>query len=189
MPKVPEISVLVLACWLAVSPPVTAGEFEQNAAQQVIRGQIEAFKSGNNAEAYSYASPTIKNFFPDVSVFMDMVKRGYAPVYAPQDYAFGRVKENPDGSIAQELKVIGPDGRSWTALYSLKRQPDGSWKINAVRLHPGNEQAVVHSAFPEDRSCCRAPRRTGALRSRVFAGARRRIDGQRKSRCTAIVRA
>ena len=142
MPKVPEISVLVLACWLAVSPPVTAGEFEQNAAQQVIRGQIEAFKSGNNAEAYSYASPTIKNFFPDVSVFMDMVKRGYAPVYAPQDYAFGRVKENPDGSIAQELKVIGPDGRSWTALYSLKRQPDGSWKINAVRLHPGNEQAV-----------------------------------------------
>lgn len=142
MPKVPEISAIVLTAFLGFSAPSFGGEAEQTAAQQIIRNQIEAFKSGNNAEAYSYASPTIKGFFPDVAIFTDMVKRGYAPVYAPKSYDFGRVKENPDGSIAQELNVIGPDGKSWTALYSLKQMPDGSWKINAVQLIPGNDQAV-----------------------------------------------
>ena len=125
-----------------VSTPAFSGEAEQAQAQQIIRSQLEAFKGGRDAEAYSYASPTIKGFFPDVAIFMDMVKRGYPQVYAPQSYEFGRVKENPDGSLAQELNLIGPDGKSWTALYALKQMPDGSWKINAVQLIPGNDQAV-----------------------------------------------
>lgn len=142
MPKMPLISTLILAGLLGMAASAKAGEADQTQARQVIQSQIEAFKSGNHAEAYSYASPTIKGFFPDVAIFTDMVKRGYAPVYAPKSYDFGRVKENPDGSIAQELNVIGPDGKSWTALYSLKQMPDGSWKINAVQLIPGNDQAV-----------------------------------------------
>lgn len=119
-----------------------SGEAEQSAARTIIQNQIEAFKGGRDAEAYSYAAPTIKGFFPDVLTFMDMVKRGYPQVYAPQSYDFGRVKEGADGTIAQELLVIGPDGKSWTALYSLKRQTDGSWKINAVTLITGNDKSV-----------------------------------------------
>ena len=99
MPQFLKSAVTSLAMLLSVSTSAMAGEAEQSEARQVIQNQIEAFKGGRDAEAYSYAAPTIKGFFPDVSIFMDMVKRGYPQVYAPQSYDFGRVKENPDGSI------------------------------------------------------------------------------------------
>ena len=111
-------------------------------AQDIIRGQIEAFKSGQDAVAYSYASPYVKGFFPDVSIFMDMVKRGYQPVYNPKNYDFGRVKEPADGTVIQEVLVTGPDGKPWTALYTLVRQPDGAWKINSVQLLPGDDSSA-----------------------------------------------
>ena len=64
-----------------------------------------------------------------------MVKRGYQPVYRPGNYAFGRSKSAADGGgIIQEVIIQAPDGEDWTALYSLERQPDGSWKINGVQM-------------------------------------------------------
>lgn len=111
-------------------------------AQDIIRSQIEAFKSGQDALAYSFASPTIQGFYPDIPVFMDMVKRGYAPVYAPRNYDFGRTKEPSNGVVVQEVLVTGPDGKPWTAVYTLMRQPDGAWKINGVQILPGDDSSA-----------------------------------------------
>lgn len=119
-----------------------ADEAARQAAQEIIRSQIEAFKAGQDAAAYSYASPTIRGFFPDVAIFMDMVKRGYAPVYAPRNYDFGRAKEPSEGVVVQELLVTGPDGKPWTAVYTLVRQEDGAWKINGVQLLPGDDSSA-----------------------------------------------
>ncbi|MGB8817412.1 MAG: DUF4864 domain-containing protein [Rhizobiaceae bacterium] len=119
-----------------------ADEVSQKQAQDIIRGQIEAFKSGQDAAAYSFASPTVKGFFPDVSIFMDMVKRGYQPVYNPKNYDFGRTKEPADGTVIQEVLVTGPDGKPWTAIYTLVRQSDGLWKINGVQLLPGDDSSA-----------------------------------------------
>jgi len=30
--------------------------------------------------------------------------------------------------------ISGPDGKDWTALYFLVKQPDGSYKINGVQM-------------------------------------------------------
>ena len=30
--------------------------------------------------------------------------------------------------------LVGPDGKSYVALYTLQRQPDGSWRINGCTL-------------------------------------------------------
>lgn len=122
--------------------PTNADEAARSTAQEIIRSQIEAFKAGQDAAAYSYASPTIQGYFPDISVFMDMVKRGYAPVYAPRNYDFGRTKEPSDGVVIQELLVTGPDGKPWTAVYTLVRQSDGAWKINGVQLLPGDDSSA-----------------------------------------------
>ncbi len=111
-------------------------------AQDIIRGQIEAFKSGQDALAHSFASPTIQGFYPDIPVFMDMVKRGYAPVYAPRNYDFGRTREPSNGVVVQEVLVTGPDGKPWTAVYTLMRQPDGAWKINGVQILPGDDSSA-----------------------------------------------
>ncbi|MEK1933054.1 MAG: DUF4864 domain-containing protein [Pararhizobium sp.] len=102
-------------------------------AQSIIQDQIEAFLNDDAATAYSFASPQIKAKFPDKTIFFDMVKRGYAPVYRPGNFAFGRSKVAGD-TIVQEVLISGPDGKDWTALYFLAKQPDGTYKINGVQM-------------------------------------------------------
>ncbi|KQR67792.1 hypothetical protein ASG25_00010 [Rhizobium sp. Leaf384] len=102
-------------------------------ARSVIGQQIEAFLNDDAAKAYSFASPQIKGLFPSEALFFEMVKRGYRPVYRPGNYAYGRSKV--DGTtVVQEVLISGPDGKDWTALYSLTLQPDGSYKINGVQM-------------------------------------------------------
>ena len=61
-----------------------ADEVANNDAQLTIQNQIQAFRAGDDAKAYSYAAPNILTFFPTVDSFMAMVKNGYSPVWQPQ---------------------------------------------------------------------------------------------------------
>lgn len=118
---------------LAALSPVRADNAAS--ARDVIESQINAFLDDDMAAAYSFASPEIKQIYPDPSRFFDMVKRSYQPVYRPGNFAFGRSKAAADGAgIVQEVIIQGPGGEDWTALYSLERQPDGSFKINGVQM-------------------------------------------------------
>jgi Domain of unknown function (DUF4864) len=121
---------------------VRADEAATKAAQGTIAGQIEAFKAGDDAKAYSYAAPNIQMFFPDVQGFMAMVKKGYQPVWKPQTYDFGPAKEADNGQISQEVFVTGPDGKPWTAIYTLVRGPKGDWLINGVQIVPGDDSSA-----------------------------------------------
>lgn len=104
-------------------------------ARGVIESQITAFLNDDASTAYSFAAPSIKQLYPDQTRFFDMVKRGYQPVYRPGNFAFGRSKIAADGnSVVQEVIIQGPGGQDWTALYSLERQPDGSFKIDGVQM-------------------------------------------------------
>ena len=119
---------------LLPTTPVLAGEAEVNAAQSVIDSQIKAFLSDDNATAYSFASPTIKQMFPSVEAFMKMVTGAYKPVWKPQAYSFGKSVE-PDGrQIVQQVLVTGPDGKDYEAVYTLMLQDDGTYKITGVHL-------------------------------------------------------
>ncbi len=102
-------------------------------AQSIIQNQIEAFLNDDAETAYSFASPQIKGKFPDKNIFFDMVKRGYTPVYRPGNFAFGRSKVEGD-TVVQEVLISGPDGKDWTALYFIVKQPDGTYKINGVQM-------------------------------------------------------
>jgi hypothetical protein len=115
--------------------PTSARADDAAIGRDVIERQINAFLADDMSTAYSFAAPSIKRMYPDESRFFDMVKRGYQPVYRPGNFAFGRSKVAPDGSgLIQEVLIQGPDGQDWTALYSLERQPDGSFKINGVQM-------------------------------------------------------
>jgi len=106
-----------------------------DAAKSVIENQISAFLKEDVDTAYSFASPKIKNVFPDKNQFFDMVRKSYEPVYQPGNYAFGRSKILSDGAVVlQEVLISGREGKDWTAVYELGRQPDGSYKINGVQM-------------------------------------------------------
>ncbi len=103
------------------------------AIREVIRNQMAAFQRDDGAAAFSYASPSIRAQFRTPARFMEMVRRGYRPVYRPQSARFLELRELR-GEIVQKVWVVGPDGVPVNAYYVMERQPDGAWKIGGVVL-------------------------------------------------------
>ncbi|MBZ9810591.1 DUF4864 domain-containing protein [Mesorhizobium sp. BR1-1-9] len=115
-----------------------AGEAEIKAAQAAIDGQLKAFIADDGASAYSFAAPNVKQIFPTVETFMNMVTNGYAPVRNPQSYSFGKVEETGPTSIIQQVLIVGPDGKDYEAVYTLQQQPDGAFQITGCSLRASN---------------------------------------------------
>jgi Domain of unknown function (DUF4864) len=114
---------------------------DQSAIRSVIEGQIAAFRRDDGVAAFSFASPAIRGIFGTPGQFMEMVRSGYQPVYRPRSIAFQELDATPSGWI-QPVVVVGPDGRSYLALYSMQRQEDGSWRINGCHLVTLPEESV-----------------------------------------------
>ena len=106
---------------------------DREAIHGLISSQIDAFRKDDGVAAFSYASPTIKGLFQTPDNFMQMVRQGYPPVYRPQSVTFGDMADTPAGPL-QQVFLTGPDGKGYVALYSLQRQPDGSWLINGCSI-------------------------------------------------------
>lgn len=121
--------------------PVPVQETASGEAQSVITDQLEAFKSGDTARAYSHAAPNIKRVFPDEQRFMQMVTTGYPMVNDPAGYRFGRAVET-GGMLHQEVFITDRAGKTWQAVYMLQRQPDGSLKITGVKIEPSKGVGV-----------------------------------------------
>jgi Domain of unknown function (DUF4864) len=102
---------------------------------RVIEDQLEAFRAHDLPRAYSHAAPNIRAIFPSVEQFSAMVESGYGAIYSPQSYVFGRSRLQ-SGEVYQEVIITDDNGRQWQAVYSLKRQEDGSWQITGVKLNP-----------------------------------------------------
>lgn len=123
----------VLVGLALVAGPVRADDDGMAGVRAVIAGQMEAFQADDGAAAYAFAAPRIRKVFPNPDLFMSMVKSGYAPVYRPKSVIYGRLKPVENG-FAQEVFLVGPDGKPYTALYLLERQADGSLKIAGVQI-------------------------------------------------------
>lgn len=107
----------------------------ETAIHEVIADQIDAFKTKDYDRAFSHAAPTIKQIFKTSDRFANMVKGGYEPLYDPEAYAFSRSIEQ-GGSVYQEVLVTDKTGKQWQAVYTLKQQEDGTWKITGVKMEP-----------------------------------------------------
>lgn len=122
---------------LALIAPSWAGEpssAEKQAFEQVISGQLEAFKANDGPLAYSFAAPIVTKIFPTVDIFMAMVKRGYQAVYTNSKYKFGELTTDILGRPAQHVTITAGDGKRYEAVYSMEKQPDGNWKIAGVQM-------------------------------------------------------
>jgi hypothetical protein len=112
----------------------TVSDSDQATFRGIISSQIEAFRGGDAAKAFSFASPTLNRQFGSPEVFMEMVRRGYQPVIDPQSFSFGPVTAEMNGRPTQVVTIIDRAGKSWTALYAFEQQADGSWRISGVIL-------------------------------------------------------
>lgn len=112
----------------------TLSEGDKSTFQSIITGQIEAFRADDGERAYGYAAPMIRRIFPNPEVFMGMVRKGYAQVYRPQSYRFGEAGFSASGRPIQRVTIVGPDGVTYEAIYTMELQPDGTWQINGCAI-------------------------------------------------------
>ena len=71
---------------------------------------------------------------------MSMVRNGYQPVYRPKTYSFSGVTESEAG-LTDTLTIEDAEGGAWTAVYTLEKQPDGSWKITSCHIEKAGVSA------------------------------------------------
>ena len=129
--------VLSLLLLVAFSLPLSAQTVTDTEAQEfqsIITGQLNAFNADDGATAYGFAAPAIKQMFPTPEIFMSMVRQGYPPVYRRQSFTFGRIGNEMGGAPTQHVTIVDQNGKTWTALYAMEREPDGSWKIVGCQL-------------------------------------------------------
>ena len=105
---------------------------ESDGIRAVISAQIEAFRAGDMAGAFGFASDGIRQIFGSPDTFATMVERGYAMVIAPAEVQYLDLRD-VGGGLAQ--RVLIRDGAGvWHALDYLMVEQDGSWRIGGVDL-------------------------------------------------------
>lgn len=124
--------------WVAAFLLVAGSAFaqtpaERQAIQGVITGQIDAFRHDDAPAAFGFASPDVHTKFGTAEVFMDIVRRGYQPVYRPSSVTYGSASVEGE-HIVQRVEVVGPDGRAYQALYYMIQGTDGMWRVDACVL-------------------------------------------------------
>jgi hypothetical protein len=125
--------------WPAFAP--AADEADRAGVRAVIARQLDAFARDDAAAAYAHAAPVIREAFPSEAVFMSMVRRGYAPVYRAKRHSFADLREVP-GGLEQSVRIEDEAGEDWLAVYTLEKQPDGTWQISGCRLERVPSQAA-----------------------------------------------
>jgi hypothetical protein len=117
--------------------PAAASAAASRAMRALVQAQLDAFKAGDAARAYGYASPTIQQQFGSAERFMAMVLQAYPMLIAPRSLAW-RLPEPTQGGAVLPLELRDATGRAWLATYELQRQADGSWRIAGCIVTPAD---------------------------------------------------
>src|SRR5262245_30237020 len=114
---------------------------DREAIQQVIRKQLDAFQRDDEAEAFSYAAPSIQAQFKTPAEFMRMVRSGYEAVYRPRSTRFLDAFVL-NGQVMQPVEVVAPDTSVVVAFYFMEHQSDGTWRISGCVLGTSEGQTA-----------------------------------------------
>ena len=102
--------------------------------QDVITGQLEAFRRGDGAGALSFAAMGFKQTFADPQMFfLSIVGSGYRPLVESRSHSFGEFTLMGDTAVGQIVDLVGPDQKLYKAVYELVLEPEG-WRVQGVAL-------------------------------------------------------
>lgn len=63
------------------------------------------------------------------------MRRAYPAVHRPRVVDFIKLRLD-EGVIVQKVELVGPDGTPELALYTMERDPAGTWRIAGCVLVP-----------------------------------------------------
>ena len=87
--------------------------------QSTISDQFRAFASDNFIEAFTHASPGIKDIFGTVENFSNMVKKGYPMVWRYNNFEFLNLEETPQG-YSQIVRITDQNDKLFLLKYFMK---------------------------------------------------------------------
>lgn len=125
---------LIAAVFLAFAMPVAAQEVmaPNPDIEATIQGQFDAFRDGDVAEAWTYASPNIQRLFRSEENFARMVEQGYPMVWTPGEVDFIDL-QSLGGMLVQRVQVIDGQGNAHYLGYAMV-ETGGGWRINGVQV-------------------------------------------------------
>lgn len=121
---------LIAVFFLSVSTLLFADEKAD--IQSTISDQLRAFASDNFIEAFTHASPGIKDIFGTVENFSNMVKKGYPMVWRYNNFEFLNLEETPQG-YSQIVRITDQNDKLFLLKYFMKNVA-GIWKISGVSI-------------------------------------------------------
>ena len=121
---------LIAVIFIFISTISTADE--QTDIQNTISNQLEAFASDDFTEAFTHASPGIKDIFGSVDNFSRMVKKGYPMVWRYNNFQFLKLEETPQG-YSQIVRITDKKDELFLLKYFMKNI-SGIWKISGVTI-------------------------------------------------------
>jgi len=105
---------------------------DQTDIQNTISNQLEAFASDDFTEAFTHASPGIKDIFGSVENFSTMVKKGYPMVWRYDNFQFLKLEETPQG-YSQTVRITDKKAELFLLKYFMTNI-SGIWKISGVSI-------------------------------------------------------
>lgn len=120
---------------LAVSAAAEPKDF-----QAIIDRQITAFLADDFAEAFTYATPTLRQYFRTPDNFGLMVRQGYPMVWRPDSVTFLDHREE-QGAFFQRVQIVDLAGDLHILEYRMVRA-EGDWRIGGVRILDASDFAA-----------------------------------------------
>lgn len=105
-----------------------------------ISRQFEAFKADDFATAFTFASPTLQQFFQSPQNFGRMVTQVYPMVWRPAAVDYLELREE-DGTYHQKVQITDAKGRFHILEYRMMQTSEG-WRISGVQILEAGGAAV-----------------------------------------------
>ncbi|KAA9008188.1 DUF4864 domain-containing protein [Histidinibacterium aquaticum] len=122
---------------LAFAGPAAA---QNEAIEDVISRQLQAFNDRDVEEAFTFASPMIQGMFGNPDRFGMMVEQGYPMVWTNNSARFGELAERR-GALYQKVILQDADGVVHVLEYRMIQTEDG-WEIDGVSILPAPDLGV-----------------------------------------------
>ena len=102
--------------------------------QDVITGQIQAFRDHDAPGAFSFAGAGFQASFPSAEAFFNtIIGSGYAPIMESVSHTFGRFEMLAAKAVVQEVRFVGPGQELYGAVYQLTEEAAG-WRVQGVQM-------------------------------------------------------
>lgn len=109
-----------------------AAQAQEAEIKGTISSQFEAFKIDDFAQAFTFASPALRNFFRTPENFGQMVTQGYPMVWRPADVQFLELRQ-VNGYLTQKVLITDQKGAFHVLDYRMIETPEG-WRIAGVEI-------------------------------------------------------